>query len=321
MRANFVLSGVAAGIRRNVSMTVALVLSTSIALAFVGAAILANTEISRFQKTYEGQINVSVYLCTAYAYETQISDRQKEAKSGSTQRPITCTKGATTTPAQRNDIRARLLNDPRVSSFKYVSYAEAIQNAQNINIAGADLLKVGQLPDSFIVKLKNPKSDYTPFASAFAGVPGLDQVNNQFDAIRTVLDVIDGARLFSIMIAVVVLVASILLIANTIQVAAAQRKNETSIMRLVGASRWMTELPFMLETLVATVIGGLIAIGLLAVGKNFVLDSIFHVQVQRGTIPNLNANDLLVAGGAGMLTGIVLAALTAFVTLRFYVRL
>ena len=127
--------------------------------------------------------------------------------------------------------------------------------------------------------------------------------------------------MFSIIIALVVLIASILLIANTIQVAAAQRRNETWIMRLVGASRWMTELPFMLETIVAVLIGGLISLGLNWLGKHFVLDGIFKVQVERGVIPNLSTNDLLVAGGVSIIAGIVLASLTAFATLRLYVRL
>src|SRR5881398_1313513 len=105
-------------------------------------------------------------------------------------------------------------------------------------------------------------------------VPCVDHVNNQFSTIKPLLDVIDGARWFSIIIALVVLVASILLIANTIQVAAAQRRNETSIMRLVGASRWMTELPFMLETIIAALIGGLISVGLIWIGKHYVLDGI-----------------------------------------------
>src|SRR5262249_3187882 len=124
-----------------------------------------------------------------------------------------------------------------------------------------------------------------------------------------------------IMIAIVVLIASILLIANTIQVAAAQRKNETSIMRLVGASRWMTELPFMLETVVATFVGGLIALGLIAIGKQFVLNSVFKVPAEHHGIPNLGTTDILVAGGLGIIAGIFLSALTAFATLRLYVRL
>jgi cell division transport system permease protein len=77
----------------------------------------------------------------------------------------------------------------------------------------------------------------------------------------------------------------------------------------------------MLETIFATVIGGVIAIGLIALGKQFVLDNIFKVPVQNGVIPNLNTNDVLVAGGLGLIAGVVLAALTAFATLRLYVKL
>jgi cell division transport system permease protein len=177
------------------------------------------------------------------------------------------------------------------------------------------------LPASFTVVLNDLKDDYPKFAAKYNKVPGVDDVNNQFQTIKTLLDVIDGARWFSIIIALVVLIASVLLIANTIQVAAAQRRNETSIMRLVGASRWMTELPFMLETIIAAIFGGLISVGLLWLGKHYVLDGIFRVQIERGTIPNLDTNDILVAGGAGTAVGIVLAAITAFATLRIYVRL
>jgi cell division transport system permease protein len=63
MRANFVVSGVASGLRRNVLMTVALVMVTAIALFGVGGAILSSTEIDKFKQKYEDKINVSVYLC------------------------------------------------------------------------------------------------------------------------------------------------------------------------------------------------------------------------------------------------------------------
>jgi cell division transport system permease protein len=104
-------------------------------------------------------------------------------------------------------------------------------------------------------------------------------------------------------------------------VAAAQRRNETSIMRLVGASRWMTELPFILETVVAALVGGLIAIGATWLGKHFLLDEILAGPTGRGTIPNLDVNQVIIAGSAGLAVGLVLSALTAFLTLRLYVRL
>ncbi|MDP9093727.1 MAG: permease-like cell division protein FtsX [Actinomycetota bacterium] len=301
MRANFVLSGVATGIRRNVTMTIALVLSTSIALAFVGAALLANTEITKFKQQYEDKINVSIYLCA-------------------TQFQPPCTHK--TTDAETAAIRAALNSDPIVKSERYISEQQAFVLGQQQQPDVAKFLKVGVLPASFTVKLRNLQRDYPTFAVTYAKFAGVGQVKNQIDTINTLLAFIDSARWFSIIVALIVLVASILLIANTIQVAAAQRKNETSIMRLVGASRWMTELPFMLEAIIATAFGGLVAVVGIWIGKHYFLDrGVFSGPTKRGIIPNLSINDVLIAGGTGMIVGVVLAALTAFATLRFYVRL
>ncbi|TAM81174.1 MAG: FtsX-like permease family protein [Jatrophihabitans sp.] len=303
MRANFVVSGVFAGIRRNATMTIALVLSTAIALGFVGAAILANTEITKFRQKYEDKINVSVYLCA----QLHTADPN-------------CTEK--TTPEQTAAIKQMLDSDPLVQSERYVSEQEAFQRGKE-QLAGStgNFLHLGDLPASFTVKLKDLQKDYAAFAAKYAKVTGIGRVNNQIDTINTLLNIIDSARWFSIIIAIVVLVASVLLIANTIQVAASQRKNETSIMRLVGASRWMTELPFMLEAVIAAAIGGLVAIGLIWAGKHYVLDNIFEGPTRHGVIPNLSINDVLVAGGSGLIVGIVLSGITAFLTLRFYVRL
>lgn len=322
MRANFVLAGVAAGIRRNASMTIALVLSTSIALTFVGASILLNTEITRFKQVYEDKLNVSVYLCTTQAYGTQQANNQDLQQQGKPTKPTTCAANAKTSPQQTQAIQQKLTADPHVRSVVYVSEDEAYQRAKAQNTADvAKYLHVGDLPASFTVKLHNISKDYKAFAATFGTVQGIDQVRNQVDTIDRLLSIIDSARWFSLIIALVVLFASILLIANTIQTAAAQRRNETSIMRLVGASRWMTELPFMLEAVVAAAVGGLIAFGLVWLGKHYVFDGVFKVPTQNGVIPNLSINDVVVAGGAGLIVGIVLSAITAFATLRLYVRL
>jgi len=95
MRANFVLSGLVTGVRRNATMTIALILSTAIALAFVGAALLANTEITRFKHVYEGKINVSVYLCAT------LHDRDPNCKHK-------------TTPQETDAITSQLASDSTV---------------------------------------------------------------------------------------------------------------------------------------------------------------------------------------------------------------
>jgi cell division transport system permease protein len=300
MRANFVMSGVATGVRRNLTMTIALILSTAIALAAVGATYLLSTEIGRFKKNYEGKLNASIFLC---------ADKSDN-----------CTHK--TTDAERDAIDQALTSDPTVASHSYVSEEEQVRRFDKISEpAVAKLTKVGDLPASFTVKLKNINKDYSAFVKKYKVMAGVSGTTNASDVLKTLLKFIDGGRLFSIVVAIVVMIASVLLIANSIQVAAAQRKNETSIMRLVGASRWMTELPFMLETIVAALAGGLIALGLIALGKQFVLNGIFKGPVQKNVIPDLSANDILVAGGLGIIAGVVVAGITAFATLRFYVRL
>jgi cell division transport system permease protein len=77
----------------------------------------------------------------------------------------------------------------------------------------------------------------------------------------------------------------------------------------------------MLETIIATFVGSLIALVLIWLGKEFTLNNVFKVPVENGVIPNLDANDVLVAGGVGLIAGIVLSAITAFATLRLYVKL
>ncbi|GAB2469117.1 permease-like cell division protein FtsX [Jatrophihabitans fulvus] len=302
MRANFVLSGVWEGIRRNLSMTIALVLNTAILLTFVSTSVLANREIDKFSESYEGRLNVSVYLC-------------------STTSPAPCT-GKRTSQEQTDTITKAIRAYPDVTSASYVSEKEQFQRAREVAPQRArEFLTPGIYPASFTVKLKDIRNDYVGFKRAIEKQAGVSAVATPSDAIQKLLDVISNLRFASIIVAFIVLIASVLLIANTVQVAAAQRKNETSIMRLVGASRWMTELPFVLETIIATIVGSLAAFGMVLAGKYFLLDKVFAVQVESGVIPNLDVNDVLVAGGISLIAGVALAALTAFATLRLYVKL
>jgi cell division transport system permease protein len=303
MRANFVLSSVATGIRRNLTMTVALVLSTAIALGFVGAAILAKTEIGRFKDKYEGKINVSIYLCP------------KDFIAPCEHR---------TSPSETAAIQNALAQDPMVQSYKYLSEQAVYDQQKKYQdplVLKTGVFKPGVLPATFIVHLKDLRKDFTPFATKYRNMAGVGYITNRDEAIKALLDVIDSVLTVSLLLAIVVLVASALLIANTIQVAANQRKEETGIMRLVGASRWMTELPFMLEAMISTVIGGLLALGAISLLKAFIFDHVFHAQTQRSVIPNLDVNDVLIAGGGGLAVGIVLSAITAFATLRLLVKL
>jgi cell division transport system permease protein len=300
MRANFVMSGVGTGLRRNLLMSIALVLITAVSLVFLGTAFLAGTEINRFRNQYEGNLNVSVYLCSSTVTKQcphRISDLERAA------------------------ILQQLRGDSHVRSFSYVSEQQAYERGKVVlGDTVAKYLKPGALPSSFTVRLRDPKQDYAVIDKNYSTVSGVDSVQNEDDSLKTILNILDSARVTSYVGALVVLFCAIVLMAITIQVAAAQRRNETNIMRLVGASRWMTELPFMIEAIIAAALGGILAIVALFVGKSLLLNGIFHPQVSRGIVPDLSVNDVLIAGGACLGVGVLLAAVTAFVTLRAYVR-
>ena len=304
MRASFVMSGVATGLRRNLSMTVALILNTAIALSFAGGALLVSKEISKFRTNYEDKLNVSVYLCNKGPYAPTSP----------------CTHQVT--PAERNALQTQLQSNPMVTSVQYISEAESYRRGKEVLPADeAAFIEPGDLPALFVVKLKDTKTDYEPVAKQFVNAPGVDGVQNQSDSLKTLLTIFDKARIGAAVAAVGIMICALLLMANAIQVAATQRRNETGIMRLVGASRWMTQLPFMIEAVIASVIGGILAIILDYIGKQLILDGIFKQQVQSDVLPQLSTNDVLIAGGIGAIGGIVLAAITAYLTLRLLVRL
>ncbi len=301
MRSNFVMSGVVEGLRRNVLMSIALILTAAVSLSFVAAAILTGIEINRFRDQYREKLGVNLYLCD------QIQDSNCPA-------PIT--------DAQRADLVAKLKNDPKVTSFTYFDKEAAYQiGLRTLDPAEAQFLQPGDLPASFTLKLQNPDRDYLAVHDTYVKVPGVESVTDEDEAIKTILQLFRSALLATIVVAAIVLASAIILIAITIQVAAAQRRTETSIMRLVGASRWMTQLPFIIEAVIAAAIGGLAALFVSWIGKWYVLDHVFSSAVKRNVLPDVSLNDVLIAGGISLIGGIAIAAVTAYITLRLYVRL
>lgn len=307
MRASFLMSGVATGIRRNVSMTIALVLSTAISLFFLGGAFLTGTYINKFKEIYESKINVSVFLCS---------------KSAVGQPGSNCK--AAVSDAQTAAVRTQLQSDPMIKSFTFITQAEAAKRGKEL-LGDKVVQEAGDVndifPASFTLKLTDVKKDYAAVAAKYSTLPGVDSVQNQSDSLKVILNLFSSARWAAQLMAAFVGICAILQMANTIQVAAAQRRNETGIMRLVGASRLMVQLPFIIEAMIAALAGGIVAMIMLSGAKVYMLGHVFDDQVKAHVLPSLNTNDVIVAGGSVTLAGIVLAAGTAWVTLRLAVRL
>ena len=302
MRASFVMSGVGQGLRRNLLMSVSLIMITFVSLYFLGGSMLSSKEIDKFRKKYEDKLNVSIYLCGP-------------TKSDTCKHPFT--------EAEKARLMAKLRADPQLNGAPLFLPQKTIyeNNRDYLGAKASSLLRASDFPNLFSVKLKNLKRDYPAVAARYAKEPGVDQIQSQDDSLKTILDILDSSRVGALAFAVLVLVAAVLLMVITIQVAAAQRRNETNIMRLVGASRWMTQLPFVLEAIIAAVIGGVLTIPALWFSKRYVLNGIFSEPVSRKVLPDLSFGDVLVASGSAIAVGVVLSMVTAYVTLRAYVRL
>jgi cell division transport system permease protein len=294
MRVNFVLSEVATGLRRNLTMTVAMILTTAISLGLMGTGLLIAGMISEMKEIYYDKVQVSIFLAD------DVTDEQRQA------------------------IQTELESSSEVAGFVYESREEAYERFRQQFSQQPELVEntpADALPESFRVELVNPER-YEVIAAEFpSGQNGVDQVRDEGDFLDRLFSLLNGARNATIAVAFVQALAALLLIANTIQLAAFNRRNETNIMRLVGASRWYTQLPFILEAAIAGLIGGLLAAGGLVLTKMLFIDRTLQGPIKAGIIPPVEWSEvieksLMVTGG-----GVALAAAAAYITLRLYVRL
>ncbi len=143
---------------------------------------------------------------------------------------------------------------------------------------------------------------------------------NQKDLVERLFSVLSGVRNAAFAIAVVQAVAAILLIANMVQIAAFTRRTEVGIMRLVGATRWYTQLPFLLEAVVAAVIGAALAIAALFTAKSAFIDDVLADVYDANIVARITTSDVLLVSPILVIVGVGMAAITAYATLRLYVR-
>src|SRR5260370_38938670 len=120
-------------------------------------------------------------------------------------------------------------------------------------------VSVRESPVYVPVKLKNTQADATAVAQTVNGAPGVDQIVDNSSILDKFYKLLNGARNAVVIIAIILIIAAILLVANTIRLSAFNRPRETSIMRLVGASNFYVQLPFLVEGVFAGMFGWMVA--------------------------------------------------------------
>ncbi|NUP75282.1 MAG: ABC transporter permease [Sinomonas sp.] len=303
MRAAFILSEIASGLRRNLAMVVSVILVTFVSLTFVGAAGILQLQINQMKGYWYDRVQVAIFLCG-----------QGSTAPGCASGPVT--------EDQQKSIKA-LLDSPAVAQYvndyHFESQSEAYQHfkEQFANSPIVDSVTPDQLPASFRINLKDPEK-YQIISETFSSRPGVETVIDQRQLLERLFSVMNGASFVAIVIAGVMIICAILLIGTTIRLSAFSRRRETGIMRLVGASKLVIQLPFVLEGVIAAVVGALLASATLWAVAKFFLGDVLAKQYPDTAFISPGQALLLAPLLVGL--GVVLAGVSSMLTLRRYLK-
>jgi cell division transport system permease protein len=297
VRFGFLINEVLTGLRRNVTMTVAMILTTAISIGLFGGGLLVVRLADQSRNIYLDRVETQVFLTD----DVSANDPNCDAD-----------------PCKA--LRTKLEeNTDQVKSVRFLDRDQAYQDAIRKIPQFKDVASKDAFPASFIVKLNDPEQ-HADFDKSMVGQPGVRSVLNQKELIDRLFSVLDGLSNAAFAVALVQAIGAVLLIANMVQVAAYTRRTEIGIMRLVGATRWYTQLPFLVEAMLAALIGVVISIiGLLIVRAAF-LERALNQFYQANLIARVDYADILYIAPILLFVGVAMAGLTAYVTLRLYVR-
>jgi len=301
MRASFIVRETGIGLRRNLTMTVAVVVTVAISLALLGSGLLIRKQVETMKDFWYDKVEVSVFLC------------------GASSAGAPCN-GTPVSAEQRAQLAADLRAMPQVQDVFYESQADAYQRFRQQFADSPDLVQnvtPDALPESFRVKLRDA-TQFDVVAGAFRSRPGVEQVQDQKALLVDFFNVLSKLQLLALGIALAQVLAAVLLISNTIRVSAFSRRRETGIMRLVGASNLYIQLPFLLEGVLAGLVGAGFAAGALVALKALLIDGQLRPTFRFTAF--VGWPDVLSVLPWLFVTGVVLAGLSSFVTLRRHLR-
>ncbi|WP_197380702.1 permease-like cell division protein FtsX [Mycolicibacterium mengxianglii] len=296
MRFGFLFNEVVTGLRRNVTMTIAMILTTAISIGLFGGGLLVVRLADQSRNIYLDRVETQVFLTDDISANDLTCDSE-----------------------QCQALREAIESRDDVSSVRFLNRDDAYEDAVRRVPQYRDVASKDAFPASFIVKLDNPEQ-HADFDAAMVGQPGVRSVLNQKELIDRLFAVLDGLSNAAFAVALVQAVGAVLLIANMVQVAAYTRRTEIGIMRLVGASRWYTQLPFLLEAVIAATIGVLIAVLGLIVVRALFLERALDQFYQANLIARIDYADILYISPILFALGVAMSGVTAYVTLRLYVR-
>ncbi len=301
MRLRHVLAETFNGIRHNASMMTAIIVTMWVSLGLFGGGLLAAQQIELMKGRWYDKVEISVFLCTA---ET-VGDN--------------CTPGQDITAEQKAVVEQSLRTHPEVAEIhvesKEEAYNDFVASYQDSPIR--ESLTVDQMQESYRIKLNDPEQ-YRSVVNTVAGLPGVQAVQDLREVFDPLFQWLRVAQWAAIGTSGLLLLAAALQIGNTIRLAVFGRRREISIMRLVGASNTYITLPFVLETLLAGLVGAALAAGTLtAAVYTFVIR---NAQVSIQTLPWIGWPQLGIAVVGLALVAILLSIIPTLIATNRYLR-
>ncbi|MGW1159053.1 permease-like cell division protein FtsX [Streptomyces sp. NPDC002513] len=305
MRAQFVLSEIGVGLRRNLTMTFAVIVSVALSLALFGGSLLMSDQVNQMKGYWYDKVNVSIFLCN---------------KSDAASDP-NCSKGAVTEEQKKQILGDLDKMTSVVQKVTYESQDDAYKHykEQFGDSPLASSLTPDQMQESYRIKLKNPEQ-YQVIASAFNGRDGVQSVQDQKGILDNLFGLLNGMNWAARAVMAMMLVVALMLIVNTVRVSAFSRRRETGIMRLVGASGFYIQAPFIMEAAVAGLIGGTVACGFLLIARYFIIDHGLDLSHKLNLINFIGWDAVLTKLPLILATSLLMPALAAFFALRKYLK-
>lgn len=300
MRYRFVTREVRVGLKRNLTMTLALFVSVAVSLTLLGTALLLSAQVNRMKGFWYDKIEVSIFLC------------------GKNSTAFTCS--GNVNKAQREEIQKTLEDlTPTVQEVFYESSTDAYERFKEQFEGSSILANVSPdaLPESFRVKIDNP-DNFDVVANAVGQMPGVESVQDQRKLLERFFQVLTGLQTFVLAISIAMILVTILLVGNTVRMAAFARRRETAIMRLVGASNSTIRLPFILEAVVAATIGATIASIGMVLAKALLID--MRLAPNLTFIAFVTWKEVLLILPVLYLVGVAIASIASAFALRRHLR-
>lgn len=303
MQMTYVFSDLAQGLKRNMSMVISVVVTIAVSMTLVAIGILLNTQVAKAEETLGSKLQVVTYLCNARS----TSDN--------------CVSGSVT-EQQKHEIEQQLRQSKYVDFFRWESQQTAYKKFKQIYVSDDkaeqryyNQVKPKDLKESYWITLHNPQ-DYDKVGSLVEGMPGVDSVQDLRDVLDPLYNGMNRLQQGALWLAGLLVISAILQVSNTIRLAAFARRREIGIMRLVGASSWYIQLPFLLESVIAALFGvGFACAAIAALMKWFIYPSL-HGESQ--LMAWVDWGDAFVAMGWITLGGLALAIVPTLVMTRKY---